>query len=320
MINSTGRSQFVAEENIRLFVHFVGENNVGVMLLTLPGASSTQEFQKHWNSFLTHSLKKRFASGMWTRERQPGTGDWHAQGVVDMGYDIKTGYPFAEVKRKHYGNVAASLRADWKLMRTGAKAYGFGWNGIEPIKRDGWAAAKYLAKYLSKAQSSEFHEGEERARLFGIWGKKRYVSQRFSWYSPTANLRRAKLARIAALLFMDSRTRINSISDFKTVLGRRWSWELNNVLSLMLLPVDRYACCLSLGCVLRYWDRDRAMFGGIISDKEAVEASDAFVLSQLLSMNKKYVKTLPRATPSGRPKSSRKLREINAGAYYENIE
>ena len=100
-----------------------------------------------------------------------------------MGRDIKTGFPFEEVARKDYRNVDRWLRAIWRLLRVKAKAYGFGWNTLEPIKKSGPAAAKYLAKYLSKAQTSEFRMGEERARLFGVWGRKRFMSHRFSWAS-----------------------------------------------------------------------------------------------------------------------------------------
>ncbi len=149
--SSKGKSQFVAEENIRLFIQFVGENNVGVLLLTLPDGLSIKEFQSKWHSFQTGFLRKNFLVGMWIRERQPHSGCWHCHAVVDMGRDIKTGYPFEDVKRKDYRQVDRRLRAVWRLLQMKARAYGFGWNTLEPIKTNGPAAARYLAKYLSKA-------------------------------------------------------------------------------------------------------------------------------------------------------------------------
>ena len=166
-----------------MFIEHTGENNVGVFLLTLPGGLSIKDFQKKWHSFQTGVLRKIFPVGMWTRERQPRSGCWHCHAVVDMRRDIRTGFPFAEVERKDYRNVDRRLRVLWRLLRVKAKAYGFGWNTLEPIKTTGPAAAKYLAKYLSKAQQSEFRVGEERARLFGVWGRKRFVFHRFSWVS-----------------------------------------------------------------------------------------------------------------------------------------
>ncbi len=168
---------------MRLLIQYIGENNVGVFLLTLPDGLSIKEFQKKWHNFQTGVLRKIFPVGMWTRERQPRSGFWHCHAIVDMGRDIRTGFPFAEVERKDYRNVDRRLRVLWRLLRGKAKAYGFGWNTLEPIKTTGPAAAKYLAKYLSKAQQSEFRVGEERARLFGVWGRKRFVFHRFSWAS-----------------------------------------------------------------------------------------------------------------------------------------
>jgi hypothetical protein len=47
--NRSNKSKFVAEENIRLFIQFTGENNIGVFLLILPdGLSTIKESQKKW--------------------------------------------------------------------------------------------------------------------------------------------------------------------------------------------------------------------------------------------------------------------------------
>jgi hypothetical protein len=230
--NSNRKSQFVAEENIRLFVQFTGENNVGVFLLTLPDGLSIKEFQKKWHSFLTGVLRKIFPSGMWTRERQPRSGCWHCHAVVDMRRDIKTGFPFEEVARKDYRNVDRELRALWRLLRVKAKAYGFGWNTLEPIKTNGKVAAKYLAKYLSKAQSSNFRVGEERARLFGVWGRKRFVFHRFSWVS--GRIFRRRLAWYA------KEAGLEDVTDTRKLLGENWWLRIGQSLLRVVLPVEYY--------------------------------------------------------------------------------
>ena len=215
-----------------MFIQFTGENNIGVFLLTLPDGLSIKEFQKKWHSFLTGVLRKIFPTGMWTRERQPRSGCWHCHAVVDMRRDIKTGFPFDEVARKDYRNVDRELRALWRLLRIKAKAYGFGWNTLEPIKTNGRVAAKYLAKYLSKAQSSDFRVGEERARLFGVWGRKRFVCHRFSWASNRIFRQRLRwYAKEAGL---------EDVTDTRKLFGENWWSRLGQPLLNVILPEEYY--------------------------------------------------------------------------------
>ncbi|MBA3352011.1 MAG: hypothetical protein H0U23_06220 [Blastocatellia bacterium] len=217
---------------MRLFIEYTGENNVGVFLLTLPDGLSIKEFQTKWHSFHTGVLRKVFPVGMWTRERQPRSGCWHCHAVVDMGRDIKTEFPFDEVRRKDYRNVDRRLRVLWRLLRMKAKAYGFGWNTLEPIKKDGKVAAKYLAKYLSKAQSSDFRVGEERARLFGVWGQKRFVSHRFSWVS--SRIWRQRLS------WYSRDSGLADVTETSRLLGRDGWRTLAPALSRVVLPKEFY--------------------------------------------------------------------------------
>jgi hypothetical protein len=169
---------------------------------------------------------------MWTRERQPRSGCWHCHAVVDMQRDIRTGFPFAEVRRKDYRNVDRQLRTLWRLLRVKAKAYRFGWNTLEPIKRSGPAAAKYLAKYLSKAQVSEFRVGKERARLFGIWGRKRFVYHRFSWAS--SRIFRQRLRWYAR------ESELGDVTEIRNLLGENWWLRIGPALRRVILPENYY--------------------------------------------------------------------------------
>jgi len=95
-IRTSRRKQlFVAQENIRLYIEEFGENNVGVLTITTSSECLIAgEFQEKWHSFRTNVVKRLFASGMWIRERQARTGNWHSHAVVDLGRDVRTGFPF----------------------------------------------------------------------------------------------------------------------------------------------------------------------------------------------------------------------------------
>ena len=103
---------------------------------------------------------------MWARERQSRSGNWHAHGAVNLGRDIKTGFPIAEVEAGNYRNVKPWIGVYGKNYREGAARYGFGRISLLPIKKTGPAAAKYFVKYLAKSHGSVKSEGEERCRLF----------------------------------------------------------------------------------------------------------------------------------------------------------
>ena len=81
------KGRFSAEMNILGYIREHGENNVAELVATASDCLSVKEFLKKWHSFLTGFLKKRFASGMWTRERQPRSGNWHAHCAVSLGCD-----------------------------------------------------------------------------------------------------------------------------------------------------------------------------------------------------------------------------------------
>lgn len=81
---------------------------------------------------------------MWVRERQPRTGSWHAHCVVNVGWDIRTGFPFDQVARGFYANVDPRLRELWKRLRESTEKYGLGRTELLPIKGSGPGCARYL--------------------------------------------------------------------------------------------------------------------------------------------------------------------------------
>jgi len=81
--NHSKKGRYSAEMNILGYINLHGEKNIAELLVTVGDCLSSKEFQKKWHSFLTGFVKKRFPSGMWTRERQPRSGNWHAHCVVN---------------------------------------------------------------------------------------------------------------------------------------------------------------------------------------------------------------------------------------------
>jgi hypothetical protein len=230
---SRRKQLFVAQENIRLYIGKCGENNVGVLTITTPSECLTaREFQKKWHSFRTNVVKKLFATGMWVRERQQRTGNWHSHAVVDLGRDVKTGFPFDEVQRRRYLNVDPGLRDIWKQLRDKAEAYGFGRTELLPIKHSGKGCARYLTKYLSKSFVSEKIAGEERCRLFGVWGGVRFAYSQFDWVSSRVmRKRKAWLAATAGL---------NGVEGCRALYGPRWWFVIGEALMKVILPIEYY--------------------------------------------------------------------------------
>lgn len=223
----------MAEENIRLYVQHFGENNVGILTVTTPSEClSAVAYQKMWHSWRTHVLKELFPTGMWIRERQPRTGNWHSHSVIDLGWDIKTGFPFGEVAARNYKNVDPRLKDIWKTLRESAVKYGFGRTELLPIKANGPSCARYLVKYLTKVRGSDKLQGEEKCRLFGIWGGVRFISTPFS-YTRSRILRKRK-AWLAAMLG------IECYAGFKVVFGSHWWHHLGAALSDVVMPIEYY--------------------------------------------------------------------------------
>lgn len=232
---NANRSLFVAQGNIYWYIRKFGENNVAILTPTVSDCLSAFEFQKMWHSWLTNHLKKIFPTGMYTRERQPRSGNWHAHAVVNVGFDIKTGFPFDQVEKRFYANVDSRIREIWKELREAGAKYGFGRIELLPIKYGGAACANYVTKYIAKRQSSEKSEGEEKCRLFGIWGKVRFVSSRFSW--ARSRIVRKRKAWLAAQF-----PEMGIVDDdgFKKMLGNHWWFHVGAELMDVILPVKYY--------------------------------------------------------------------------------
>jgi hypothetical protein len=224
---------FAAQENMRGYVRRVGEDRIGVLTLTTADeCRSLREFQRRWNSLMTNFVRRLWKSGVWVRERQMRTGNWHGHALVDVGFEIRPEFPFEEVANSNYRNVDDRVRDLWKQMREKAPRFGFGRTELLPIKSNSEWAIKYLTGYLGKALLSEKAIGEEKARLFGAWGCLRSVYSRFDWVS--GRMVRKKKAWLSW---------VHDLADEEAVgraYSNAWWFRLGESLMRVILPEDWY--------------------------------------------------------------------------------
>jgi hypothetical protein len=179
-------------------------------------------------------------------------------------------FPFAEVSKRIYRGVAPELRAIWKKLREKAERYSFGRTELLPIKQNGVGCAVYLTKYLGKALVSDKSEGEEKCRLFGIWGRVRFVHSQFDWVSN--RIIRKRKAWLAA----DSG--LKSEDEFKMMFGPHWWRFLGKDLLNVIMPVEYYQVQQDGRLVfdeLGWWhyQSDRQKFAEIGDDEHAIDHS-----------------------------------------------
>lgn len=206
---------------------------MGFLTVTTPSEClEPSEFQEKWRSYLTNVIRKTFATGMWARERQPRSGNWHAHAVVNVGWDIRTGFPFDQVAKKFYANIEPQLRKLWKHLRETAVSYGFGRTELLPLKHSGKAGARYVTVYLAGAFSSEKPVGQEKRRLFSVWAGVRFIYPRFTFLSSRIIQKRKQW--LAEMLELPDETCIAKS------LGPRWWFHFGKALCEVIMPDDFY--------------------------------------------------------------------------------
>jgi hypothetical protein len=242
---------FAAQQNMRGYVKQMGEDRIGVLTLTTADeCRSLREFQRRWNSLMTNFIRRLWKSGVWVRERQMRTGNWHGHALVDVGFDIRSEFPFEEVSQRNYRNVDFRVRELWKQLREKTPRYGFGRTELLPIKSNSEWAIKYLTGYLGKALWSEKTVGEEKARLFGMWGCVRSAYSRFDWVSGRiVRKKKAWLAWVHGLEDEDA---------FSRSYGDRWWFRLGESLMRVILPEDWYQ--VMQNCDLQWDDLGRQAY------------------------------------------------------------
>jgi hypothetical protein len=145
------------------------------------------EFQRRYNSLMTHFVRERFIQTAAVIQRyRHGI---HAHLAVVTDWDMRGRLDFKALKRRDYRSAPQRLRQEWKLFREVLPGYGFGRHELLPMYGDSSGLGRYLARYLVRELGTR-RRGDKRHRLVRYsqsW--ERCVVGQFTWCD-----RRAKRA------------------------------------------------------------------------------------------------------------------------------
>lgn len=158
-------------------------NRLAFMTLTFPKqVQDKRAAHRQWNSFASGWFRERYPEYclVWERHRKGGL---HLHIVAAVPFDVRTGFDFAAWDRarresshgkrgaafwaatRAYGASASpELRALWTDLREAARRYKFGRANCLPIKKDGDALGRYLAKYLTKGNGNSAFPREDKGK------------------------------------------------------------------------------------------------------------------------------------------------------------
>jgi len=223
------RSYFRVTESVRLYIEAHGLQRCGFFTVTVADdCTEAKEFQRRWNSWLTGVGRELLPSGVWIRQRQRRRA-WHLHAATDVGFDIRTDFPWEQVAMRHYAGVDKRLRDIWEVLRESAKSYGFGRTELLPIRATGGQAARYVGKYLAPGPEDV---GEDRCRRFGVWGEKARVGTRFTMMS-----HRIWCAKVTWLL---TALGLECSEELTDLYGEKWPRLLRYSIQRLVLPAHMY--------------------------------------------------------------------------------
>jgi len=229
------------------------------------GVRNHVEAQRRWNSLRTNCLRHRWDKAVVVSERdKAGRIHFHAIAVLTGSVDLKGAFDFhsfdranavghlnpqhASLSARYISSATHELRAEWKFWRENASRFGFGRVQVSPLKSE-IAAARYVAKYLTKA-SNERCADDENARLVRFIGYREERGRSLRIDKKTGKVRTVCLW-----------------SSLRTRLSNGWAW------------------CTKGGAIWRYkaaWAA--SMIPGVTNETNAAEVLGsrwAFILGQL---------------------------------------
>lgn len=236
--NDTKSSQFrksanALSWNVQHFALRFGLENLGFLTLTFKDhVLCVKEAQKRLNSLLSNVIKPRYTDYVGVLERQK-SGRIHYHLLVNVGFDIKTGFDFYSVSKKDYSSASKNLRNEWSFWRKVAPKYRFGRTELMPVKSSTEAIGRYVGKYIGKHMESRNKE-DRNARLVRYSKNARVCSTRFMFVTDGSAEWRAKVSVFAELVS----ARTGKPPTFETLreeLGPRWAH--NHREYILSLPV-----------------------------------------------------------------------------------
>jgi len=231
-----------------------GIERIGFLTFTFAdNVIDLREAQRRFHSLCTHVIAKRCQRAICVWERQK-SGRIHFHLVVVVAQDIRTGADFEAFKRRDYRSANPALRAEWAFWRNTAPKFRFGRTEILPVKSNGQALARYVAKYISKhiGQRVEADKGARLVRFIGYKPGDRAAKCVFSRANDWNWLWRHKLADLC-------RARgIRDMDQLRKICGPRWAWLLKEAIRLHVLPND--TVYPSKACAIRASDLKTELF------------------------------------------------------------
>lgn len=219
--------------NVQFFAQRFGLENLGFLTLTFKDhVLCVREAQKRLNSLLTHIIKPRYQDYVGVLERQK-SGRIHYHLLVNVGFDIRTGFNFEEVENKNYKSASDKLRDEWAFWRKTSPKYRFGRTELMPVKSTTEAIGKYVGKYIGKHMEVRKSQ-DKNARLVRYSKSARVCTTRFMFLTEGSSEWRAKVCAFAHLI--SSKTGCEpTFEGLRSQLGPRWAHTHREVIAS--LPV-----------------------------------------------------------------------------------
>jgi hypothetical protein len=219
------RSAFILAESVEQLAFKHGLNNLGFLTLTFSDHVLTSKVaQSRLNSLISHVIKPRYGDYVGVLERQK-SGRIHYHLLVVVGFDIRTGVDFDELRNSNYRSAGEGLRREWAFWRSTARKYRFGRTELMPVKSSATAIKFYIGKYISKSFFADADNLDKGVRLVRYSRGARAGTTRFAFVTDRSEMWREAVGFFAELLGDHIGLNVNSIEEISEHLGPRWAYK-----------------------------------------------------------------------------------------------
>lgn len=212
---------YCIEQNVQRLAMEFGVGRLAFLTLTFADqVENVSIASKRFNSMNTGVFAKR-GYAPWVRilERHK-SGRVHFHLIVVVPEDIRTG--FDPLTNRGFGAGWVWLCRERKILRKLLPRYSFGRAELVPLRKGSIAAARYLAKYITKSLSVR-GEHDRHVRLVAYSRRFNWLRpEHFSWARGGSSIWRRKLTRWAF------RMGYYDLDEVARWMGARWCYEWRN--------------------------------------------------------------------------------------------
>lgn len=236
-----GRRAFVLEMNVAAAVERWGLEKTAELSITFEeNVTNKEEAERRFHSFATNVIEPEFGQAIKVAEHQEergrkngDCGAVHFHLVIQCPVDIRTGYVFSTHRGGKDRGACDWLKVKRKWLLKTLPQYGFGKiHHFGPIRKNGIALGKYMAKYLSKGLDNRdaWEKGSRLVSYIGFKPGDKACTMQFSWFTEGGWKRRRKVEAFAHL------HGIKDIGEFKVRFGSKWGYKLDVQIRVMPDP------------------------------------------------------------------------------------